>query len=53
MSNSNSPFVASKQPDRIYADLETELLNAVSDFGIDELTQMLDVAEAIRRTRRL
>ncbi len=52
MANS-SPFVVPTQTDRVYAELETQLLKAVSDFGIDELTEMLDVAEAIRRTRRL
>ena len=39
--------------DRFYADLETELANAVADFGLDELKQMVDTAEAIRRVRRM
>jgi hypothetical protein len=52
MSNSNRPL-ATQQTDRMYAALEAELLRAVSDFGMDELTQMLDAAEAIRRTRRV
>ena len=39
--------------DRFYADLETELANAVADFGVDELRQMVDTAEAIRRVRRM
>jgi hypothetical protein len=52
MSNSQRPFAA-QQSDRMYTDLEAELLRAVSDFGVDELTQMLDAAEAIRRTRRV
>ena len=38
--------------DRFY-DLKTELANAVADFGLDELKQMVDTAEAIRRARRM
>lgn len=39
--------------DPVYADLEAQLIKAVSDFGLQELSQMIDVAEAIRRTRRV
>jgi hypothetical protein len=42
-----------KPADRFYADLETELANAVADFELDELKQMVDTAEAIRRVRRM
>jgi len=48
-----SPPFAQTQPDTIYTELETRLLEAVADFGIDDLSQMLDVATAIRRARRL
>jgi len=47
MADSQSPA------DYAHADLEAELIRAVSDFGLQELNQMLDVAEAIRRTRRV
>jgi hypothetical protein len=33
--------------------LELAAVLGVSDFGVDELAQMLDAAEAIRRTRRV
>jgi len=51
----NSDHLAAGRPaaDYTYADLEAQLLRAVSDFGLQELNQMLDVAEVIRRTRRL
>lgn len=50
----NSDHLAAGQSaDYTYADLEAQLLRAVSDFGLQELNQMLDVAEVIRRTRRL
>ena len=39
--------------DHAFADLEAQLLRAVSDFGLQELNQMLDVAEVIRRSRRV
>jgi hypothetical protein len=39
--------------DRFYADLETQLADAVADFGLDELKQLVDTAEAIRRARRM
>ena len=53
MANSDSSLVTQEPIDRSYADLEAELVRAVADFGLDELTQMLDAAEAIRRSRRL
>ena len=37
----------------IQSELEAELMRAVSDFGHEELNQLIDAAEAIRRTRRL
>ena len=50
----NSDRSAGQSPaDPVYADLEARLIRAVSDFGFEELNQMLDTAEAIRRTRRL
>lgn len=52
MANSDSSFVTPQQTTGPYADLELRLLNAVADFGADELGQMLDAAEAIRRLRR-
>jgi hypothetical protein len=39
--------------DQLYADLEAELVDAVADFGVDELRQMVDTAEVIRRMRRI
>jgi len=42
-----------KLPDTVYTELETQLLEAVADFGVEELSQMLDVATALRRARRL
>lgn len=53
MPNIDGPLVTQKRPDQLYADLEAQLVMAVADFGLDELTQMLDAAEAIRRVRRL
>ena len=53
MLNADAPLVTPKPADQRYADLEAQLVMAVSDFGLDELTQMLDAAEAIRRARRL
>jgi hypothetical protein len=52
LTRSNPPVV---QPpsDQSWADLEAQLVRAVADFGLDELTQMLDTAEAIRRVRRM
>jgi hypothetical protein len=50
----NSDHSAGQSPaDPAYADLEARLIRAVSDFGFEELNQMLDTAEAIRRTRRV
>ena len=53
MSNTESMSVIQKQTDGTFADLEHQLLDAVSDFGAEELSQMLDAAEAIRRLRRV
>jgi len=52
VTRSNLPVVQ-KPTDRLCADLEAQLVRAVADFGLDELTQMLDTAEAIRRVRRM
>jgi hypothetical protein len=47
-------MAASQSPaDCVHAELESKLIRAVADFGLQELSQMLDVAEAIRRTRRV
>jgi hypothetical protein len=53
MVNSERPAAGPPAADRVYADLEAQLIRAVSDFGFEELSQMIDVAEAIRRTRRV
>jgi hypothetical protein len=53
MVNSDHPAAGQSSADPPYADLEAQLIRAISDFGLQELNQMLDVAEAIRRTRRL
>jgi hypothetical protein len=53
MVNSDRPAAGQSSADHAYADLEAELMRAVSDFGLQELSQMVDAAEAIRRTRRL
>ena len=53
MVNRNRPAAGQSSADPAYADLEARLIRAVSDFGLQELSQMIDVAEAIRRTRRL
>ena len=53
MVNDDRARVSQEPTDQIYADLEAQLVRAVSDFGLEELHQMIDVAEAIRRTRRL
>lgn len=53
MVNSDSSFVPSQQTASPYTELELRLLNAVADFAADELSQMLDAAEAIRRLRRV
>lgn len=53
MVNNDSPAVGQSSATDSYADLEAQLIRAVSDFGFEELNQMLDVAEAIRRTRRV
>lgn len=53
MVTGDHPYVTREPTDYAYADLEAELVRAVADFGLAELHQMLDVAEVIRRTRRL
>jgi len=53
MVKSNHPPAGQSAIDYAYADLEAQLIRAVSDFGLQELNQLLDVAEAIRRSRRL
>ena len=53
MINGDKLLVTQQHTDHLYLDLEAQLVRAVADFGIDELAQMLDAAEAIRRTRRL
>jgi hypothetical protein len=53
MVNSDRPTAGQSTADHSYADLEAQLLRAVSDFGLQELNQMLDVAEVIRRSRRV
>ena len=53
MPNADVPLDTQNRPESLYSDLEAQLVMAVADFGLDELTQMLDAAEAIRRARRL
>jgi hypothetical protein len=53
MVNRDRPTAGQSSAGPTYADLEAQLIRAVSDFGLQELSQMIDVAEAIRRTRRL
>jgi hypothetical protein len=53
MATRESPLVTQQRTDRPCADLEAQLARAVADFEVDELSQMLDAAEAIRRVRRL
>lgn len=52
MVTGDHPYVTQEPPEHAYTELEGQLVRAVSDFGLKELHQMLDVAEAIRRTRR-
>ena len=40
-----------RQLDQQYDELETRLFEAVADFGVDELNQMLEAAETIRARR--
>ena len=40
-----------QQLDQVYDDLETRLFEAVADFGIDELHQLLEAANSIRARR--
>jgi hypothetical protein len=53
MVNSDRAAAGQSPADHAYADLEAQLMRAVSEFGLQELSQMVDAAEAIRRTRRL
>ena len=53
MVNNDLSTAGQSSANESYADLEAQLIRAVSDFGFEELNQMLDVAEAIRRTRRV
>ena len=53
MANRDNPLFPQETAQQRYADLEAELVNAVADFGLEELEQMVDAAEAIRRVRRL
>jgi hypothetical protein len=53
MATRSNPPVVQPPTDQSCADLEAQLVRAVADFGLDELTQMLDTAEAIRRVRRM
>jgi hypothetical protein len=53
MGSRDSSLVMPEAADRLYADLEAELVSAVADFGLEELKQMVDTAEAIRRVRRM
>ena len=53
MVNSDRPAAGQSPADHSYADLEAQLMRAVADFGLQELSQMVDTAEAIRRTRRV
>ena len=40
-----------QQLDQVYDDLETRLFEAVADFGVDELHQLLEAANTIRARR--
>jgi hypothetical protein len=40
-----------QQLDQLYDDLETRLFEAVADFGIDELHEILEAANTIRARR--
>jgi hypothetical protein len=53
MVNRNNPPVSQEPAAQLCTDLEAQLARAVADFGLDELAQMLDTAEAIRRVRRM
>ena len=53
MANGDHPLVVHNASEPLFADLEAQLVRAIADFGLDELSQMLDAAEAIRRTRRV
>jgi hypothetical protein len=51
MVDSESPRGTQQATHQLYADLEAELKDAIADFGVYELKQMVDTAEAIRRAR--
>jgi hypothetical protein len=53
MNDTAGRYPFAQQTDTRYAELETQLLEAVADFGVEELNQMLDAAKALRRVRRL
>jgi hypothetical protein len=53
MTSRDNSLVTQQAADQLYAELEAELVDAVADFGLDELKQMVDTAEAIRRVRRM
>jgi hypothetical protein len=46
----NDPPTA-EQLDRMYRGIEADLLTAISDFGVDELNQMIAATKAIRARR--
>jgi hypothetical protein len=53
MGNGDHPLVVPVSSTTVFAELEAQLVKAVADFGLDELSQLLDAAEAIRRMRRI
>ena len=53
MSTSEAMSGIQKRADGPCAQLEDQLMDAVADFGTEELSQMLDAADAIRRLRRV
>ena len=53
MANGDHPLVVPNPSSTVFAELEARLVKSVADFGLDELSQMLDAAEAILRMRRI
>ena len=53
MVNRINPPVLEPPTETQYAELEAQIVSAVADFGLEELQQLADAAEAIRRVRRL
>ena len=53
MVDGDSPVVTQQATDQLYAVLEAELAHAIADFGLNELQQLVDTAEAIRRVRAM